>query len=135
VPEERKICSRKVSIMIQRRSRNLLNGNEINTGAMKTEGSIFICLRRARSSKLVYYFYFSAAWFLLVQRACYFLCLETKKVTKENSRLQIILGLLFFDLPTQYNSLIPFAQTVLLTLGPRSKPQNTRFNPKLSEAI
>ncbi len=34
----------------------------------------------------------------------YFLCLETKKVTKENSRLQIILGLLFFSLPTQYNS-------------------------------
>ena len=37
---------------------------------------------------------------------CYFLCLETKKVTKENSRLQIILGLLFFSLPTQYNSLV-----------------------------
>jgi hypothetical protein len=53
--------------------------------------------------------------FLLAQRACYFLCLDTKKVTKERSRLQIILGLLFFSLPTQYNSLISFAQTVLLT--------------------
>ena len=42
--------------------------------------------------------------FLLAQRACYFLCLDTKKVTKEKSRLQIILGLLFFSLPTQYNS-------------------------------
>jgi hypothetical protein len=30
------------------------------------------------------------------------LSLETKKVTKENSRLQIILGLLFFSLPTVY---------------------------------
>ena len=35
---------------------------------------------------------------------CYFLCLETKKVTKESSRLQIILGRLFFSLPTQCNS-------------------------------
>jgi hypothetical protein len=38
--------------------------------------------------------------FLLAQRTCYFLCLDTKKVTKEKSRLQIILGLLFFSLPT-----------------------------------
>jgi hypothetical protein len=54
-----------------------------------------------------------------------FFVLETKKVTKENSRLQIILGLLFFGLPTQYNSLTRFrviAQTVLLTIGPRCKP-------------
>jgi hypothetical protein len=68
----------------------------------------------------------------------YFLCLETKKVTKENSRLQIILGLLFFGLPTQYNSLFAYwriAQTVLLTFGPRSKPQNIRFIPKLSKAV
>jgi hypothetical protein len=35
---------------------------------------------------------------------CYFLCLDTKKVTKVKSRLQIILGLLFLFLPTQYNS-------------------------------
>ena len=34
----------------------------------------------------------------------YFLYLDIKKVTKERSRLQIILGLLFFGLPTQYNS-------------------------------
>jgi hypothetical protein len=34
----------------------------------------------------------------------YFLYLDIKKVTKERSRLQIILGLLFFVLPTQYNS-------------------------------
>jgi hypothetical protein len=37
-------------------------------------------------------------------KPCCFLCLKTKKVTKENSRLQIILGLLFFSLPAQYNS-------------------------------
>jgi hypothetical protein len=45
-----------------------------------------------------------SAWlivhFLLAQRTCYFLCLDTKKVTKERSRLQIILGLLFLGLPT-----------------------------------
>jgi hypothetical protein len=46
---------------------------------------------------------------LLAINPCYFLCLDTKKVTKENSRLQIILGLLFFSLPTQYNSLSLFA--------------------------
>jgi hypothetical protein len=34
----------------------------------------------------------------------YFLYLDIKKVTKERSRLQRILGLLFFGLPTQYNS-------------------------------
>jgi hypothetical protein len=48
------------------------------------------------------------------------------------------LGLLFFGLPSQYNSfhLISFGvtQTVLLTAGPRSKPQNSRFIPKFSEA-
>jgi len=42
--------------------------------------------------------------FLLAKEPCYFLCLDAKKVTKERSRLQIILGLLFFSLPTQYNS-------------------------------
>jgi len=35
---------------------------------------------------------------------CYFLFLDKKKVTKEKSRLQMILGLLFFGLLTQYNS-------------------------------
>jgi hypothetical protein len=65
----------------------------------------------------------------------YFLCLETKKVIKENSRLQIILGLLFFSLPTQYNSLVSLAQTVLLTAGHRSKLQNIRYFPKFSEAV
>ena len=35
---------------------------------------------------------------------CYFLFLDKKKVSKEKSRLQIILGLLFFSLPVQYNS-------------------------------
>jgi hypothetical protein len=39
----------------------------------------------------------------------YFLCLDAKKVSKERSRLQIILGLLFFGLRTQYNSLSRFA--------------------------
>jgi len=34
----------------------------------------------------------------------YFLCLDTKKVNKENSRLQRILGRLFSGLLTQYNS-------------------------------
>jgi hypothetical protein len=66
--------------------------------------------------------------------------LDTKKVTKEKSRLQIILGRLFFSLPTQYNSSSPPAggdtpQTVLLTAGPRSKLQNSRFFPKFSEAF
>jgi hypothetical protein len=49
----------------------------------------------------------------------YFLFLDKKKVNKEKSRLQIILGQLLFSLPTQYNSLrlvpLGFAQTVLLT--------------------
>ncbi len=66
--------------------------------------------------------------FLIARRTCYLLCLDTKKVTKEKSRLQIILGLLFFGLPTQYNSPRQGgAQTVLLTLASRSKPQNSRF--------
>ena len=34
----------------------------------------------------------------------YFLCLDAKKVTKKNQGWQIILGLLSFGLPTQYNS-------------------------------
>jgi hypothetical protein len=72
---------------------------------------------------------------LLASNPCHFLCLETKKVTKESSRLQIILGRLFFSLPTQYNSLVSLAQTVLLTAGLRSKLQNSRFIPKLSEAV
>jgi hypothetical protein len=64
----------------------------------------------------------------------YFLFLDKKKVTKEKSMLQIILGLLFFVLPTQYNSVASLPQTVLLTTAPRSKPQNNRFIPKLPEA-
>jgi hypothetical protein len=70
---------------------------------------------------------------------CHFLFLDKKKVTKEKSRLQIILGLLFFGLPTQYNSWhlvsLGVTQTVLLTKGLRSKPQNSRYFPKFSEAI
>ncbi|MFA5818125.1 MAG: hypothetical protein WC854_02465 [Bacteroidales bacterium] len=73
--------------------------------------------------------------FLIAKNQYYFLCLETKKATKENSRLQIILGLLFFSLPTQYNSLASLAQTVLLTSGPRSNLQNSRYFPKFSEAV
>jgi hypothetical protein len=56
-------------------------------------------------------------------------------VTKEKSRLQIILGRLFFDLPAQYNSFALLTQTVLLTKGLRNKPQNSRYFPKFSEAI
>jgi hypothetical protein len=41
---------------------------------------------------------------LRMETVCSFLCLDAKKGTKEKSRLQIILGLLFFSLPTQYNS-------------------------------
>ena len=58
---------------------------------------------------------------LLAANPCHFLFLDKKKVTKEKSRLQRILGLLFFVLPTQYNSLSAnwrIAQTVLLTAGP-----------------
>jgi hypothetical protein len=83
-------------------------------------------------------FFFSFLSFFVRPNPCYFLCLETKKVTKENSRLQIILGLLFFGLLTQYNSQSAYwqiAQTVLLTAGLRSKPQNSRFLPKFSEAV
>ena len=72
-------------------------------------------------------------------KPCCFLCLITKKVTKENSRLQRILGLLFFSLPAQYTrrlrQLADPPQTVLLTTGPHSKLQNSRFFPKFSEAI
>jgi len=74
---------------------------------------------------------------LLAANPCHFLFLDKKKVTKEKSRLQRILGLLFFVLPTQYNSLSAnwrIAQTVLLTAGPRCKPQNSRYFPKFSEA-
>ena len=42
--------------------------------------------------------------FACPKELCHFLFLDKKKVTKEKSRLQIILGLLFFSLPTQYNS-------------------------------
>jgi hypothetical protein len=72
-----------------------------------------------------------------VEKICSFLCLDAKKGTKEKSRLQIILGLLFFSLPAQYNSLSAnwrIAQTVLLSTGPPSKPQNSRLFPKFSEA-
>ena len=41
---------------------------------------------------------------LRMETVCSFLCLDAKKGTKEKSRLQIILGFLFFSLPTQYNS-------------------------------
>jgi hypothetical protein len=68
----------------------------------------------------------------------YFLFLDKKKVTKEKSRLQIILGRLFFSLPTQYNSLSRqggIAQTVLLTKGPRSKLLNSRFPCRLAPSL
>jgi hypothetical protein len=75
--------------------------------------------------------------FACPKEQCYFFVL-TQKSNQKKSRLQIILGLLFFGLPTQYNSLSAkwrIAQTVLLTSGPRSKPQNSRFYPKFSEAF
>ncbi len=50
---------------------------------------------------------FGGSVLLLTPNRSYFLCLETKKVSKENSRLQIILGFLFFSLLTQYNSSSP----------------------------
>jgi hypothetical protein len=43
---------------------------------------------------------------------CHFLFLDKKKVTKEKSRLQRILGRLFFGLPTQYNSLFRLAESL-----------------------
>jgi hypothetical protein len=52
-----------------------------------------------------------ASWdrfFCLPKNIHHFLFLDKKKVIKEKSRLQIILGLLFFVLPTQYNSLSHF---------------------------
>jgi len=72
---------------------------------------------------------------LLAQSHVTFFFLDKKKVTKEKSRLQRILGLLFFALPTQYNSVAALLQTVLLTTSLRSKSQNSRFFPKFSEAI
>jgi len=79
---------------------------------------------------------------LLLSFACpkeeyYFLCLDTKKVIKEKSRLQNILGFVFLSLPTQYNSLSAkwrIAQTVLLTAGLRSKLKNIHFFPKCFKA-
>ena len=50
---------------------------------------MFICLRRTP---------FRSGFFVRPKGKCHFLCLETKKVTKENSRQQIILGRLFFRL-------------------------------------
>ena len=103
----------------------MLNGTEVDTGAMKTEGSLFICLRRARSSKLVYYFYFSSARFLLIQSffvhfllaqsSCSFLLLPQKKRTKEKGSRKSFLGLPFYRLPTHYNSFAMLTQTVMLT--------------------
>ena len=90
---------------------------------------MFICLRRTP---------LRSGFFVRPKGKCHFLCLETKKVTKESSRLKIILGLLFFSLPTQYNSLSTFrwiAQTVLLTLFLRSKLQNSRFPFNLAPSL
>jgi hypothetical protein len=76
---------------------------------------------------------------------CYFLCLDTKficsflllaqkKRTKEKGSLKSFLGLTFWRLPTQYNSLSAFrriAQTVLLTYGHSLRSlQNVTLFPK-----
>jgi len=53
---------------------------------------LFICLRQSRFGSFIR------------QKPCHFLFLDKKKVTKEKSRPQRILGLLFFGLPAQYNS-------------------------------
>ena len=50
---------------------------------------IFIWLRRGPTPASV------SGSFVPPKKISYFLCLETKKVSKENSRLQIILGLIF----------------------------------------
>jgi len=57
------------------------------------------CPASAGGRGWVYYYLWGVA-----PKPSYFLYLDIKKVTKERSRLQIILGLLFFVLPTQYNS-------------------------------
>ena len=55
---------------------------------------------------------------LLTRRVRYFLCLDTKKVTKEKSRLQIILGRLFLGLLTQYNSPAKAGSDSIAYFGP-----------------
>jgi hypothetical protein len=59
------------------------------------------------------------------------------KYPQKKSKLQNILGFMFFDMPTRYNSSSAdwrTPQTVSLTSSHRSMPQNIHFNPKCSEA-
>jgi hypothetical protein len=65
----------------------------------------------------IWYKLVSFCSFLAPLKSCYFLFLDKKKVTQEKSRLQIILGLLFFCLPTQYNSgVLPYSLAPSLKL-------------------
>lgn len=89
----------------------------------KIKASDFFGIRLPRSVPRVY---------------CHFLCLDTKKVTKERSRLKIISGLIFSYLPSAIQLVVPpydgAPQTVLLTQGLSSKQENIRFIRKFSKA-
>ena len=91
------------------------------------------------------------AWlvFLKDKEHCYFDFVElvplkwdsvlvlTQESNQRKSRLQNILGFMFFGMRTRYNSSSAdwrTPQTVSLTSSHRSMPQNIHFNPKCSEA-
>jgi hypothetical protein len=62
--------------------------------------------------------------------------LAQKKRTKEKGSHKSFWGLPFYRLPTQYNSLIPFAQTVLLTIIlPFATSKMLIYLPKRFEGI
>jgi hypothetical protein len=59
--------------------------------------------------------FFICSLFARPKPICSFLLLAQKKRTKEKGSHKSFLGLPFLMLPTQYNSLVLLAQTVLLT--------------------
>jgi hypothetical protein len=62
----------------------------------------------------------------------HFLCLDTKKVTKERSRLQIILGLIFLSSRSAVQlAPLRYAQTVLLQKSPSQQGQKYSLDPKI----
>jgi hypothetical protein len=63
---------------------------------------------------------------------CHFLFLDKKKVTKEKSRLQIILGRLFFSLLTQYNSpMLRTGSNSIAYLRPPQQAEKQSLYPKI----
>src|SRR5664280_1098173 len=126
----------RISLFTFDRSRPLYSGNRFPI--VSNSYCYWNCLKNSdKDNKIICYFLCLesiSVHFLLASRICYFLCLETKKVTKENSRLQsrvLGIGATVFQLAHAIQLPRGFArgQTVLLTKGHRSKPQNNRYLP------